>query len=460
MGNPVLNSQKRRKEMMMPLDIPRFFKACNPSKTIAYDNPAEREFYIDFAPVRGTNLIHLMEREIQLRADETTCQLFTGHIGCGKSTELFRLKAELEQEGFYVVYFESSQLLDMADVDITDILLAIAQRVSERLEADGIRIKPNYFRTLFAEIGDILQTPIDISQVDFSVGIAKITARTKDSPRLRDQLRQRIEPRTNSLLQSINNELLGQAKIRLEQQGKQGLVVIIDNLDRVDQRQLQSGRTQPEYLFIDRGEQLARLNCHVVYTIPLALVFSNEVETLRQRLGGGIAPQVLPMVPARKRSGEVYEQGLALLRQMILARAFPSLEPEQRVIRIPEIFQEPETLDRLCLVSGGHVRNLLALMYNCLRQDNPPFSRAVLETVIREQRDSLERAIDENEWELIFQVVERQSVRGDLEFQALLRSMFIFEYRDEQGGWYGINPVLEETQKYQTRFGLKRQNGE
>jgi len=55
---------------------------------------------------------------------------FTGHIGCGKSTELLRLKTELEQQGFHVVYFESSQDLDMADVDISDILLAIASSCS------------------------------------------------------------------------------------------------------------------------------------------------------------------------------------------------------------------------------------------------------------------------------------------------------------------------------------------
>jgi hypothetical protein len=30
--------------------------------------------------------------------DEPTCQLFTGHIGCGKSTELLQLKLELKQD--------------------------------------------------------------------------------------------------------------------------------------------------------------------------------------------------------------------------------------------------------------------------------------------------------------------------------------------------------------------------
>ena len=433
----------------MPLNVAQFFKACNPSHTLSYTNPDDRKYYIDFSSVRGTNLIQELRRTIDLLPEERTCQLFTGHVGCGKSTELLRLKAELEGQGFFVVYFESSEDLDMSDVDVTDILLAIAHQVSEKLEANQIRIKPNYFINLFAEVGEILQTPIDITGVEFSVGISKVTAKTKDSPKLRSQLRQYMEPRTNGILKSINEELFGTAISELKRRGKKGLVVIIDNLDRVDARQLQTGRTQPEYLFIDRGDQLSRLNCHVVYTIPLGLVFSNENETLKQRMGGGISPKVLPMVPVKNRNGSEDKNGINLLRHMILARAFPDATIKQWVAFLPQVFDSLELLDRLCLVSGGHVRNLLGLVWNCIQQSDPPFSRDTIEQVIRERRDGLARAIDDDEWKLIFQVVKNQSVKGEIEYQTLLRSMFVFEYYDSQGGWFGINPILTETKRYQ-----------
>jgi hypothetical protein len=433
----------------MPLDVAQFFKACNPSHTLSYSNPSDRKYYIDFSDVRGTNLIQELRRTIDLLPQERTCQLFTGHVGCGKSTELLRLKAELEGQGFFVVYFESSEDLDMSDVDVTDILLAIAHQVSEKLEANQIRIKPNYFVNLFAEVGEILQTPIDITGMEFSVGISKVTAKTKDSPKLRSQLRQYMEPRTNGILKSINEELFGTAIAELKRRGKKGLVVIIDNLDRVDARQLQTGRTQPEYLFIDRGDQLSRLNCHVVYTIPLGLVFSNENETLKQRMGGGISPKVLPMVPVKNRNGSQDEKGVNLLRHMILARAFPEVAIAQRLDYLPQIFDSLDLIDRLCLVSGGHVRNLLGLVWNCIQQGDPPFSQTIIEQVIRERRDGLARAIDDDEWKLIFQVVKNQSVKGEVEYQTLLRSMFVFEYYDAQGGWFGINPILTETKRYQ-----------
>ncbi|MEQ8538143.1 MAG: ATP-binding protein [Coleofasciculus sp. D1-CHI-01] len=435
----------------MGLDLPRFYKACNPSKPLTVGEVEDQQYYIDFSPVRGNRIIQSLRRTIALISpDEPTCQLFTGHIGCGKSTELLRLKAELEKHGYYVVYFESSQDLDMADVDITDILLSVAGRVSESLEAIKIKLKPGYFANLFSEIADFLQTPIELNaEAELSIGIGKITAKTKESPKLRRRLREYLEPRTSGILESINTELLGRATTELRRRGKAGLVVIVDNLDRVDNRPLPSERLQPEYLFIDRGDQLRKLNCHVVYTLPLSLTFSNDVEILKNRLGGGLPPTILPMVPVRERDGSECKEGMDLLRQMVLVRAFPHYTPAQRFALLPEVFDNTETLDRLCQISGGHLRNLLGLLFGCLRQMDPPISRDCLEGVIRESRDYLTSSIDDEEWELLFQVVQQQTVKGDVEYTTLLRSMFVYEYRDRNGNWFSINPALEETQKFQ-----------
>lgn len=440
----------------MNLELGRFYKASNPSKTLDLANPEDRLYYIDFSPVRGSDMIRELGRTITLLSgDEPTCQLFTGHIGCGKSTELYRLKDELEKEGFHVVYFESSMDLDMADVDISDILLAIARQVAESMEAAKIKIKPGYFVDLFKEVSQFLQTPIELSgEAEFSLGIAKITAKTKDSPKLRSQLRQYLEPRTNNILESINNDLLAIANAQLKARGKKSLVVIVDNLDRVDDTLKPFGRTQPEYLFVDRGEQLKKLQCHVVYTIPLPLMFSNDFNRLCTRFG--VKPKVLPMVPLQYRNGQNYEEGMMLLRQMVLARAFPEVVPEKRLNLAHLVFDSLQTLDRLCRISGGHVRNLLVLLYSCLQQEDPPFSSECLERVIRVHRDDLLGAIADKEWQLLLDVIQRQNVRGEEECQTLLRSMFMFEYRDMEGRWFAVNPALAETSKFQE--WLKCQN--
>ena len=433
----------------MTLDLARFYQACNPSKTLIAGKPDDQKYYIDFSSVRGSNIIQELGRTItRLSPDAPTCQLFTGHIGCGKSTELIRLKADLERQGFHVVYFESSEDLDMADVDVTDILLAIARKVSASLEAIAINLKPYYFVSLFKEINEILHTPIEISEVQFSVGIANITARTKDSPKLRSQLRQYMEPRTNGILGAINRELLEPAIKTLKQKGRKGLVVIIDNLDRLDNSNKSSGRSQPAYLFVDRGEQLKKLKCHVVYTIPLVLVFSNDLGLIANRFG--IDPKVLPMVPVCFQDGAPCQEGRALLRQMVLARAFPDVDECQRLQRVTEVFESLETLDRLCVVSGGHVRNLLVLLYGCLQRKDPPLTWDCLESVIRQRRSELLLAVTEDELTLLRQVAQHKHVRGEAGYQTLLHSMFVFEYKNTDGNWFDINPVLAEAKEFQS----------
>ena len=156
------------------------------------------------------------------------------------------------------------------------------------------------------------------------------------------------------------------------------------------------------------------------------------------------------MVTVKNREGSYNLEGMKLLRQMVLARAFPWLDEAQRLSRIYEVFDSDKTLDRLCQISGGHVRNLLVLLYSCLQEDDPPIQRNCLEMVIREYRDDLVSAINDSEWKLLQQVLQQQdNVKGEEEYQILLRSMFLFEYRDVDGRWFDINPAIAESRKFQ-----------
>ena len=440
----------------MPLDLPRFYRAANPSRPLKVAESEDRRYYIDFSSVRGGDIISELGRTIvKLSPDEPTSQLFTGHIGCGKSTELFRLKGGLEQQNFHVVYFESDRDLEMADVDISDILLMIAHQVTESMEAEGIRLRPTYMEKLIRNLLETLRSPMEISDVSFSVGIAAITARAKESPEMRSQLRQYLEPRTKSIIDAINEEILGVANEQLKAQGKKGLVVVVDNLDRIDPIRRADGRSQSEYLFVDRGEQLKRLNCHVVYTIPLALVFSDDLPRLSNRFG--TAPKLLSMVPVATRMGEPFPRGRQLLQKMVLARAFPTLGGHDRWAQINDIFDTPDTLNTLVAISGGHMRNLMRLLYGCLQKGDPPITREMLNAVIRDERDALVALIDTSEWQLLFEAIGGEADQGNESYNPLLRSLFLYEYRDDDGRWFGLNPILTETKRYRNwqRSGQK-----
>ncbi|HEY9701185.1 MAG TPA: ATP-binding protein, partial [Allocoleopsis sp.] len=253
-------------------------------------------------------------------------------------------------------------------------------------------------------------------------------------------------PKKTELLKLINQELLEPAIANLKANGKKGLVTIVDNLDRIDSRPKPWGRPQQEYLFVDQAEFLTRLNCHLIYTMPLSLKFSNDYGTLTQRFLED--PKILPMVPVKLQDGSTHEEGMRLLKQMVLARAFPDLDEEERLNNITEIFDSSESLDRLCQVSGGHVRDLLRLLNEWISEEMElPLTKKTLERTIKTRCNEMVLPISKEEWELLREVRETKEVNDDLGYQKLIRSRFVFEYRDDGEVWFDINPVLAEAKQ-------------
>ncbi|WP_138503900.1 AAA family ATPase [Nostoc sp. PA-18-2419] len=448
----------------MSIDLRAFFLATDPSRTLFVNNPSDVKYYIDFSSVRGGDIIGKLKQKITFfKPNEATCTLFTGHIGCGKSTELLRLQAELEKLGFHVVYFESSEDLEMTDVDIADVLLAIARRVSQSLDKITLA-EPTRFNDLLEGAWKVLNSEVtgakvklggvdvgvtsDKDKLSLAFGIGEITTKMKSDPTLRAKLNQYLAPQKTNLLEAINRELLEPAIAKLKQQGKQGLVVIVDNLDRIDNRVKAWGRPQQEYLFVDQGEFLTKLNCHLIYTMPLSLKFSNDYGMLTQRFPED--PKVLPMVPVQWPDGSVHEQGMALIKQMVLARAFPDLQPDERLNKITEIFDNIATLDCLCRLSGGHVRDLLRLLNTWIMDEMAlPLTRDTLDQVVRARRNEMMMPISDDEWQLLRHVKQNKKVSDDQGYQKLIRSRFVFEYRDSGESWFDVNPILAEARELQ-----------
>ncbi|WP_438802876.1 hypothetical protein [Laspinema palackyanum] len=184
----------------------------------------------------------------------------------------------------------------------------------------------------------------------------------------------------------------------------------------------------------------------MVYTIPLALRFSNDFGTLIERFI--VQPHVLPMVPVQSRDGSEHPEGMNLLRQMVLARAFPHLTPEQRLEKMTVIFEDPQTLDRLCRVSGGHVRNVLRMLNDGIKKQRQlPLTSKTLEDVIALYRNARILAVTDAEWELLRRVRKEKKVVGDDGYQTLIRSMFVYEYRDGSESWFDVNPLLLEAKE-------------
>ena len=77
---------------------------------------------------------------------------------------------------------------------------------------------------------------VESEKLSLSLDIAETTTKTKSDNNLREKLNQYLGAQKTQLLEAINQELIEPAIIKLKEQGKKGLMVIVDNLDRIDNR--------------------------------------------------------------------------------------------------------------------------------------------------------------------------------------------------------------------------------
>ncbi|NET01363.1 MAG: ATP-binding protein [Sphaerospermopsis sp. SIO1G2] len=426
--------------------LKKLYNAFNPFQPL----PAGDPNYVDCQDVRGdADILEELGNRIQL-ADQNTCQLYSGHRGAGKSTELLRLKDYLEARQFYVVYFAADEEdIDSEDAQYTDILLACTRRLLQELKTVGDP-QPvlNWLKERWQDLKDLALTEIQIENMNVEAQIcqfAKLTANLRAVPELRQKIRDKVNPHTVTLIKVLN-EFIADVKKRLPANRNQ-LAVIIDNLDRMVLVK-DGDRTNYEEVFLDRCEQLKALDCHLIYTVPIAMVYSTRATDLRDIYGD---PQILPMLMVKTPKGEIYRPGIGKVKEVI-ARRIRQFAPEKSIET--EIFDNPETLERLCLMSGGHVRNLLLLTQDAIgrTQDLPISERAVLRA-ITQARDTYRRAIENHQWSLLAKVSRSKRIINDNQYRNLMFNRCLLEYRylDDDGEmqrWYDIHPLIRGIQEF------------
>lgn len=410
--------------------------------------PGQQDLYVDLDPVRGgQGIVQRLARTIRLSGGQPTCQVLTGHRGSGKSTELWQLRHELQEPSddgkrYFVVQVQADDDLDRNDVDFPDVLIAIIRQLAAQLiDRANISLQPTYFKDRFAQLTRLLKTEISLDTVEFAVGIAKLSATIKNSPDMRDKVRALLEPDLNNWLVAANS-VIGDAIHALIKQEYLGLVIIVDDLDKIITRPHPgSGGSTSEYLFVNRSAQLTDLQCHVIYTMPLELAYSHHEQTIK-RLYGGHVP-VIPMTkiatpPPKERT---YPEGMKRFRQVIDKRL------ESAGATVSDAFVSNRVRDDLIKLSGGQPTELISLVREALVTEGLPIGTAALKRCREEILRSYRRQLRLDHWPILEEVRRTgqitRSKENEAAFRELIegRAVLLYMNGDE---WYGLNPAIED----------------
>ena len=379
--------------------------------------PAGDRAYVEFGDLRGDENILLDLGNRIRRSQRVTCQLYSGHRGAGKSTELLRLQAALKQQGCFVVYFAADEKdINVEDVEYADILLACTRHLLEQLRTANSQPLRDWLKARWGELKDLALTEVAFDSLSVESQIsqyAKLTTQIRLEPTLRSQIRDKVNPHTTTLIDALN-QFIADAKANHLPDGKTQLVIIVDNLEKITPIYRDNGRSNHEEIFLDRAQQLKALDCHLIYTAPTSLLYSKWSNEVKEEYG---YPQVLPMVMVQTREGESYPAGLRRVKDLLAKRICP-FAPDKDLET--EIFDSPKTLERLCLMSGGHIRELMLLAQETVnRVTELPISAQVVQRAITEARSALSRAIEEEEWAVLASVSKTNEIQHDNQHRSL-----------------------------------------
>ena len=397
-------------------------------------------------------------------AELETVQLFSGHRGTGKSTQLRALKRRLERSPVYkVVICDMEDYLPMTDtIEVVDFLLAAAGALSEALtDPNLLGADPSHqsYWTRFAhwvsstnieakELG--IGAKAAVGKADEGLGAelqAEVKLNLKTDPSFRESLRKHMKLHVGAFRKDVHAFMQGCLTALRKRHGKYTqLVVIYDSIEHLRGLTTNAGDVSDsvERLFRGHADALRVPHLHMVLTVPPWLRLQYPVAA--DRFDGYYQ---VPCIKVRKRGPGSLEaapepelQGLETLRTLALRR--------EESDWLDWLLGGSDAFNELALASGGYLRDLFRMLRDLLVGANAsgvPVSEEQRGLAIQELRAGY-RGFSNQEAAWLRGVEQTGTLDFDLVEQhhriaVFLDTHILLAYLNGED-WYGVHPVIRE----------------
>jgi energy-coupling factor transporter ATP-binding protein EcfA2 len=410
-------------------------------------------YYVDLSTVRNTKAVAQVDTILEFQEpEEFTTILFTGHRGCGKSTELRRLEEKWKEE-YFIIYLEADREIDIQDARYTDLYLVLFKQIEYELRKLSIQFDLaliNNFEDWFKEITkeneqtvessvsmsgtlEVSSSPVPIPFI--AKLLVKLLAQIKGSDKSKKTIRQVLEQDISRLQADLNFLLQdGLKKLRQKFPQYKGFLVVFDNLDRVPPN-------VGDHLFFDYAPQLQTLNCNIIYTVPISVLYSEKKVT-----NFFDNANIVPMVNIYDLKRDIP----ALAHRDDVLKTVASLI-EHRV-KVDDIFESDDRLLDLIKASGGHVRQLMQMMRTAIISASSA-GRTKIEAedvtaATKQVQFDFERIIPDEHYPILVKVYLSKEISKNEMGQMVMFNTSALEYNGNER-WNYINPVVKEIEGFQ-----------
>ena len=353
---------------------------------------------------------------------------FSGHRGCGKSTELLHLLSNPEiSKKYWPINFSIREEADIIDLDFRDVLLAIGGRLFREYRKKGGQLPDQLLKELNGwkgkvekEVSTILEGRMSETEVSAGLDAFFVNAgmKMKLEPATRVELRQVVETDITGLISLINH--IATAIYSKEHRIP---LILIDDMDKPD---LEKARA----IFHDRREIMMQPNCAIVYTVSSALFYSKEFDSIRDQ---AVFLQNIYLHPPMDPNSH-HPEGYETLKQFVHVRMTPELADDT-------------ALEAAITYSGGVFREMARIMRTAIgrarRRRASRLDCSDVEWAATEIRNEYRRILDKEDLKLLKKVSENNRLEYSERLRPLLQLLALLEYRDGEN-WCDVHPVLRK----------------
>lgn len=405
------------------------------------DRPLERHdpVYVPLREGKPNDPIAMLATQIGFR-EAAGVNLLSGQMGSGKSTELRRLDAVLDAQGYVVFFSDMRQYMNMSSsVEITDFLISLMAALADQLEArfgSDLRKEEPWTRFL-----NFLRTEVDLQEVGVEKGITLRAALTSDPSfkrRLQDHFRFHVT-RLVKEAKDFADAVVGHVR---DVRGEPDLrvVFIVDSLEQIRGVGADADEVYRslENVFSVHADALRFRLLDVVYTVPQWLI--PRAPNVGRKLGSGV--HSLPVIHVyQHRSRDPDPQGLAIMREIV-----------ERRLRNWETVFLPHQIDRMALSAGGDLRDFLYLLRFCLVSagaagaDLPISDEIVTQSENDMRRSMLPISGEDVRW--LRTIAESKNSQLDSidalpSLSRFFDNKLVLNYRNGDD-WYDVHPLIRD----------------
>jgi hypothetical protein len=389
--------------------------------------------------------------------DVESMQFFSGFRGSGKSSELFRLKDQLEQEGVFVVYANALDYINPSEeLDITDLIIVVAGAFSDALEKDD-RIKINTKNeSYWTRIKNyLINTKLDITdatvKTEFTTPAESVIGGLKSgidlklalstTPTFRQNLQKLLANRIGELKRDVDNFIQDGVKEVKQTLGEDTKVVfILDSLEQIrgslfnEQSVIQS----VERTFSQNYKLLELPYVHSIYTVPPWLKFVMPNSFTKPII---ILHSIKQWQNDSDRSP--CDKGNGLFGEIVLKRFGSD--------GMQEFFgNDDNKIKKLIGYCGGSLRDFLRLLNDTVLplQDFPVTDEGIERAINNVKSTFLPIAIDDAHWLAKIEKTREASLANTQgvnvgKLTRFLDTHFVLYLRNGHE-WYDIHPLIRE----------------